>query len=221
MKKAVLFVDGPNVNASTLAIHGPNARLDFRRFCARYESDGMFLTYKAIAASDTYTNGGFWDAMARLGFDTLRCSRKYDAQTGQHREGAVDTSLAIAAAQAIALHEPDLVVLLSGDQDMSPIAGLAKAAGAQVHIWASRASMSQNLAASADTAYYMEDYPNLFFEEAQRDEVVVPEEKENCKPKPHQDEQPVKDGFTGWQWVGIGVFGVVCFVGGLIFGLDA
>lgn len=164
MGTVLLLIDNSNIFISGKEKYGDSsARFSYTKFEKIICAENDTIVGKIIAGSTPPRNDRFWTQMKELGYEVCTYER-VPAGYGHSKEKGVDTVLVTKGARAIEKLKPSRVVLLTGDADFIPIAGIRddiKAEGGDsfiLEVWAFSNSMSPKLKEVSDSAPKIDDY---------------------------------------------------------------
>ena len=169
LSSAILFADSSNIHIETMKIFGGSARFSYKNFEKLYYGNDIFVEKHITGSISTpHATDVFWNRMRQNGYTVRTYERRKHYGKSGSKEKVVDTSIVARGAQSITKHNPDIVVLLSGDLDMLPLAEIAREDNCEVHTWSFSASLSHELERASDEVFYIDDYLNelIFFQYA-------------------------------------------------------
>ena len=163
MGTVVLLIDNSNIFISGKEKYGDmSARFsysEFEKICAGDDA----IVEKLIAGSTPPSNDRFWTRMEKNGYK-VHTYERVSAGYGHTKEKGVDTVLAMKGTRAIEKLKPSRVVLLTGDADFIPIAGIRDDIRDEegdsfiLDVWAFSNSMSPELERVSDRVFKIDDH---------------------------------------------------------------
>ncbi len=247
MGTVLLLIDNSNIFISGKEKYDDSsARFSYTKFekiCAGNDT----IIGKIIAGSTPPKNDRFWTQMKEQGYEVCTYER-VPTGNGHAKEKGVDTVLVTKGTRAIEKLKPSRVVLLTGDADFIPIAGIRddiKAEGGDsfiLDVWAFSNSMSQELVRVSDRDFTIDKHQETlvyfqgqdgriegFNEHYARigEEKAAAERERRLKEEQKKEEEKAKEEKKPMKWyeiaglIAVGVLSVGLGVFGAIYSDDS